>query len=90
MKYNPTIVLSLQDLVEYVDQCERKAQVKVLKEIKPFGQGPRIQKLINKIKNGSYKKSNRKKSSLPREFNVIARPLRNVGEYEDVRQLLAR
>jgi len=69
------IEISPKDLARFIKHRERKAQIAVLKDIKPFGNGARIERLIRKIKEGTYKPSptlilKTQRSSGPKEVIV--------------------
>lgn len=88
--YNPDIMMSAKEFSEYVQDCERKAQIAVLKEIKPFGNGKRIQKLIDQIKEGKYKyrcPKTRRRCSSPKEVVVEVGPGRRT---KTVQQYMVR
>lgn len=95
---NRTIIIEERDLVHFVRDREAAAQIKVLRDIKPFGNGSRIQAMINSIKDGSYgnkkrrQQPNRKKNTAPREFVMT---LRNVhieedDDYSNIEQYLVK
>ena len=82
-------VIFLKDFANYIDYRERKFGIKLLKELKPYGNGKRIQSMINKLKDNSSYYNNKKTSHQPREFNItISNDEPTSDEFADIKQFM--